>query len=74
LIVISVDAEAPAGRAGITLGDVLVELDGAAIQRPEHVQHVLDSGSVGKKVVARLLRGGILVDVDVTVGERPRKG
>jgi S1-C subfamily serine protease len=74
LIVISVDPNAPAGQAGVTIGDVLVELSGATVQRPEDVQQVLDSGSVGKKVSARLLRGGKLVDVEVTVGERPRKG
>ena len=74
LIVISVDPEAPAGRAGITIGDVVVDLGGATIERPEDVQHVLDSGSVGKKLSARILRGGTLVDVEVTVGERPRKG
>jgi len=74
LIAISVDPEAPAGRAGITIGDVLVELGGSTMERPEDVQHVLDSGSVGKKLSARLLRGGKLVDVEVTVGERPRKG
>jgi S1-C subfamily serine protease len=74
LIVISADPDAPAGQAGITIGDVLVELSGATIQRPEDVQQVLDSGSVGKKVSARLLRGGKLVDVEVTVGERQRKG
>ncbi|HTS49935.1 MAG TPA: S1C family serine protease [Bryobacteraceae bacterium] len=74
LIVISVDPDAPAGQAGITLGDVLIELSGTTIQRPEDVQQVLDSGSVGKQVSARLLRGGKLVDVEVTVGERPRKG
>lgn len=74
LIVISVDPDAPAGQAGVTIGDVLVELSGATIQRPEDVQQVLDSGSVGKKVNARLLRGGNLVDVEVTVGERLRKG
>jgi S1-C subfamily serine protease len=74
LIVISVDPDAPAGKAGITIGDVLVELNGSTIERPEDVQRVLDSGSVGKKITARLLRGGQSVEIDVTVGERPRKG
>ncbi len=74
LIAISVDPEAPAGRAGITIGDVLIELGGRTIQEPEHVQELLDSGSVGKKLPARILRGGDLVDIEVTVGERPRKG
>jgi S1-C subfamily serine protease len=74
LIVISVDPDAPAGKAGVTIGDVLIELSGSTIQRPEDVQQALGSGSVGKKVNARLLRGGKPVDVEVTVGERPRRG
>jgi len=74
LIVISVDQDAPAGQAGVTIGDVLLELGGRTIQEPEHVQDVLDSGSVGKKLQARLLRGGKLVELEITPGERPRKG
>jgi S1-C subfamily serine protease len=73
LIVISVDPDAPAGKAGVTIGDVLVELGGRTIEDPENVQEVLDSGSVGKKLSARVLRGGSPVNVEVTVGERPRK-
>ena len=74
LIVISVDPEAPAGQAGIMIGDVFLELDGSTIERPQDVQRVLDSGSVGKKVNARVIRGGQLLAVELTVGERPRKG
>ena len=74
LIVISVDPDAPAGKAGVILGDVLIELGGRTVEDPENVQELLDSGSVGKKLAARVLRGGNLVTVDVTVGERPRKG
>ena len=74
LIVISVDHDAPAGQAGMTIGDVLLELGGRTIRKPEDVQEVLDSGSVGKKLPARLLRGGKLVELEITAGERPRKG
>lgn len=73
LIVISVDPDAPAGKAGVMIGDVLIELGERVIEDPEDVQGVLDSGSVGTKITARVLRGGNLVNVDVVVGERPRK-
>jgi len=73
LIVISVDPDAAAGRAGITIGDVLLELSGNTIQRPEDVQRALGPESVGKTIRASVLRGGQLVDVEITVGERPRK-
>ena len=74
LIAISVDPEGPAGKAGILIGDVLLELGGRAIQESEDVQEVLDAGSVGKKLTARILRGGNAMEVGITAGERPRKG
>ena len=38
LIAISVDADAPAGKAGILIGDIVHELAGRAMHRPENVQ------------------------------------
>jgi len=74
LIAISVENEGPAGQAGMSIGDVLLELGGRATQRTENVQEVLSTEAVGKKIVARILRGGNLVEVPITIGERPRRG
>jgi len=74
LIAITVEHDGPAGRAGMSIGDVLLELGGRATQRTEHVQEVLSSESVGKKVVARILRGGNPIDIEITIAERPRRG
>ncbi len=74
LIAISVDKDAPAGKAGIIIGDVLLELGGRAMHQPGNVQEVLDSESVVKKLVARILRGGKIIESELTPGERPRKG
>jgi S1-C subfamily serine protease len=71
LIAISVDGDAPAGRAGMAIGDVLVELGGRAVHRPEDVQEVLDAESIGKKLSARILRGGAARELEITIGERP---
>ncbi len=73
LIVISVGAETPAGKAGIVIGDVLLELEGRVTQVPEHVHALLDSQSIGAKLKARILRGGKAMDLELTVGERPSK-
>jgi S1-C subfamily serine protease len=73
LIAISVDADAPAGRAGVLIGDILLELAGRAMHRPEDVQQVLDSESIGKKIQARVLRAGKTLDVELSVGERPAR-
>jgi S1-C subfamily serine protease len=74
LIAITVEQDGPAGRAGMSIGDVLLELGGRATQRTENVQEILSSESVGKKVVARILRGGNPVEIEITIAERPRRG
>lgn len=40
---------------------------------PEDVHRLLDSRSVGQKLRAKILRGGEPLEVELTVGERPRK-
>jgi len=73
LIAVSVGVDAPAGQAGILIGDILLELAGRAMHRPENVQEVLDSESIGRKLTARILRAGNTMDVELTVGERPAR-
>jgi S1-C subfamily serine protease len=70
LMTVSVDQDAPAGKAGLTIGDVLLELNGQFVDRPEAVRPLL-AESVGKTVQARILRGGKLVNLDIAVAERP---
>lgn len=74
LIVVSVEPDAPAEKAGILVGDILVSLDGKPVTDPRDVQSLLDSESVGKTLQAVLIRGGERKEISVTVGERPRRG
>jgi serine protease Do len=73
LIVISVGVDTPASRAGLVIGDILLELGGRATHMPENVHELLDSQSIGTKLRARILRGGEAMEVELTAGERPRK-
>jgi S1-C subfamily serine protease len=73
LIVISVGTDTPAAGAGLLIGDILLELGGRVVHTPEDVHDLLSSQSPGGKLRARILRGGEPMEVDVTVGERPRK-
>ncbi len=41
LLILSVEAEAPAGRGGLMLGDVLLTLEGAPVADTDDVQTVL---------------------------------
>ncbi len=72
LMTVSVDQDAPAGKAGLTIGDVLLELNGQVVERPETVRPLL-AEMVGKTVAARILRGGQLVTLQIAVTERPRR-
>jgi S1-C subfamily serine protease len=74
LLVISVEADAPAERAGIQLGDILLALDGAPTFDPENVQAILAGREVGTVVRASVLRGGEMREADITLGERPTRG
>ena len=73
LIVLSVEPDAPAGQAGVGIGDVFVALDGKPVTDTDDVQAVLSAEYVGKPVKASILRGGALIDLTITVGERPRR-
>ncbi len=74
LIAVSVDDDAPAGRAGMIIGDILIELGGRAADELEEVQEVLGPDSIGTKLKARVLRGGQAVELEITIGERPSRG
>ncbi len=71
LLILSVEAEAPAGRAGMTLGDVLVTLEGAPVADTYDVQTVLSRSRIGQTIRATILRGGQQHEITLTLAERP---
>ncbi len=73
LIVLSLEPDGPAAKAGVLIGDILVSLDGKAMPDTDDIQSVLESHSVGQGVEAGLLRGGVSKKVAIAIGERPRR-
>ena len=73
IMVVKVEADGPADRAGVLLGDILVSLGDTTLEEFEDLQSVSDSGIIGKQVKAHLIRAGAMLELSITVGERPGK-
>jgi len=71
VMVVSVEPGAPADRAGVLLGDILVRLGDTSVEGIEDLRSFSDSGVIGKPVNARLIRAGAIAEVAIIVGERP---
>jgi S1-C subfamily serine protease len=72
LLIVSVEDDGPAGRAGLHLGDVLVAFDGQPLQKPSDLLPLIDETRVGATVEARVLRAGELRTLPVTIALRSR--
>ena len=72
LLVVGVTDGSPAARAGMLVGDVIVTVDDQPVESPEDLLDLLTGDRVGRAVALRIVRGGAVTDLSVTVGERPR--
>jgi serine protease Do len=72
LLVVSLESGGPADQGGLLLGDVLLEIDGAALSDPGDLLAHLGPDRIGQSVATRVIRGGQAKTISVTVGERPR--
>lgn len=70
LIFLSVDPDGPAHRAGLLLGDVLVNLGGRALEGVEDLLGYLADEKVGTTVQAKVLRAGEVREAALTIGKR----
>lgn len=73
LIVLSAEPDGPAARAGVLIGDIVLTLGGQPVRDTDDIQSALGSESVGKPLAARIVRGGQVIEVNITIGERPRR-
>jgi S1-C subfamily serine protease len=73
-IVLEVEPESPAHKAGIVIGDILIALAGHPVARLEDVHSQLHGEAIGKPLALKFVRGGTSQEVNIVVSERPRGG
>lgn len=70
LLVVRVEPRSPAAAGGLMLGDVLVSFAGQPLGDTDELQALLAGDRVGTSVPVQVIRGGSLVSLNVTVGQR----
>jgi serine protease Do len=67
----NVFAGTPAAEAGLKVGDVVVQIDGEAVETGEEVTQQISNHKPGERVVVTIERNTRQQDVKVVLGERP---
>ena len=70
VLVVMIEADSPADRGGLLIGDVIVGIDGGAVGEPQDVAEHLSGERVGTRLELEIVRGGEKRTLPVTVGER----
>jgi S1-C subfamily serine protease len=72
LLVLHVENGGPAEKAGVLLGDVVFEVGGKKVEHVDVIQDSLVTAKVGEVLQIRVVRGGEIKAVSITLGERSR--
>jgi S1-C subfamily serine protease len=70
-MVMTLDRDGPATRAGLHQGDIILSWAGDRVKHVGALLQTLRATPVGAEIVLGLRRGGTSVDVNVTIGDRP---
>ena len=70
LMIVSIADNSPAERAGILLGDLLLEAGGQRLSRPDDLLDALSSTKLDDAVSLKVLRGGVLKTISITPTDR----
>ena len=69
LLIVAVEPQSPADKAGLMQGDTLVALNGTSTSNLEDLYSGLRKAKVGANQTVKVVRAGELKDLQVTVGE-----
>jgi S1-C subfamily serine protease len=71
LMLLGLEPDAPAERAGLLLGDILLSIGGRAVEDGEALQMALGPAAIGTPTPVRIIRGGQVREVTVVPAPRP---
>ena len=74
VLVVMVESDSPADRAGLLVGDLIVAAAGNPVAEPQDVAELLGGERVGAALELSVVRGGERRPLTVTVGERAPAG
>jgi len=72
-MVMTLDREGPAARAGLQQGDIILSWAGRRMPHVGALLHALRATPVGSEIRLALRRGGAPLEVSVTIGDRPER-
>jgi serine protease Do len=70
--IVTVDHDAPAGKAGLRLRDVIVQMNGQAIENTDQLRRLLHELRAGKTAAFVISRDGQQVNVNVELADRAK--
>jgi len=71
LMVMSVADDAPAAKAGLLPGDIILSIDGASTHSARSIAGRFGADSIGRVAEIQVIRGGSVHAVQAAIGERP---
>jgi S1-C subfamily serine protease len=70
VLVVSVQSGSPAQTAGVVRGDIITEINGAAVNSPREVEQAIDSHKQGDTLQVKVRHGDEQKTLSVALGER----
>jgi S1-C subfamily serine protease len=70
LLAVGVEDDSPASTGGIMIGDILIGVGGEPVRDTDDLRSALGPDVAGQPVVLRILRGGEVRELNVTIGDR----
>ena len=70
VLVVMVESDSPADRAGLLVGDVIIAAGGKSVAEPQDIAALLGAERVGAELELSVVRGGEQRPLRVVVGER----